>query len=871
MAQVPTGTVTFLFTDIEGSTERWQRDDRAMAAALVAHDELLRTVAERHGGTVFKHTGDGMCVVFPSAPEAVAAAIDAQAELELPVRMGLHTGEAEARDGDYFGPTLNRAARVMDAGHGGQILVSAATAGLVRHLDLVDLGEHHLKGLETSERIHQVGRGEFPPLRTPRPMVGNLPVQLTTFVGRTHEVKSLAEELEGHRLVTLIGVGGTGKTRLAIETAASVADAHPDGCWMIELAMVTVNDGVPFAFCTGLGFTAPPDGDVVEHVVSRLRHKRCLVLVDNCEHVLAATADVVERLVAACPGVAILATSREPLMVRGERLVPVPSLAPDDAERLFLQRARDEAPDLVIDDDQLVAVAALCQRLDGLPLALELAASRVRALTPVELVANLEERFRMLVGGRRSRLERHQTMRGTLDWSYDLCSELEQTVFDRLSVFPAAFDLAAARAVAGGDGVDEYDVVDVVPQLVDRSLVQRSTALDGTTRYRMLETMRAYGREHLQHQALSDVVRGRHAQYMARTLASLTLRTLGPDEVAVQRRIAEYLPDAVVATDWFIDHQEWENAQRVALGDEYVSARESAELASRLHAAARASGLTGPLLDELERNDTSQRLRETLQHSIERGWRTIRAAAAIATDRFEFPPHIDFNDGGLRAEDVDEFVASVSRWDAAPTVTRFFAGWLAIRALAYNHHGERAAQLLETFDPYTASLQSRRAARLAAELHGVLAMVRNDWIEGVRWYSVVVAENERGLQSWFDLVATWHLLTARGLSPEPMVITGDDLRQPWRCFQEQHLDVLCWHGATATAIALHRLGHDDLANRFIAWVRVTVDTELSDHFLGRAEAAGLPTVVVESHDDLDTLIAETYAIADELDRASHRA
>jgi predicted ATPase len=867
MAQVPTGTVTFLFTDIEGSTERWQRDDRAMGSALVAHDELLRTVTERHGGTVFKHTGDGMCVVFTSAPEAVAAAIEAQQSLELPVRMGLHTGEAESRDGDYFGPTLNRAARVMDAGHGGQILVSAATAGLVRHLDLVDLGEHHLKGLETSERIHQVGRGEFPPLRTPRPMVGNLPVQLTTFVGRTHEVKSLAEELDDHRMVTLIGVGGTGKTRLAVETAASVAESYADGCWMIELAMVTVNEGVPFAFSTGLGLTLPPEGDVVEHIVSRLRHKRSLLLVDNCEHVLAATADVVERVIAACPGVVMLATSREPLMVRGERLVPVPSLAPDDAERLFLQRARDEAPDLVIDDDQLVAVTALCQRLDGLPLALELAASRVRALTPVELVANLEERFRMLVGGRRSRLERHQTMRGTLDWSYDLCTEVEQVVFDRLSVFPAAFDLAGARAVAGGDGIDEFDVIDVVPQLVDRSLLQRSTALDGTTRYRMLETMRAYGREHLHRQGISDIVRERHVRYMATTLSALNLRTIGPDEFAAQRRIAEYLPDAVVAMDWFIEHHEWENGLRVSLGGEYVSDRESNEMMARLHDAARANGLTGPLLDELERNDPRVRLYETEEQTAARGWRTIRARVEIPTDRFQFPPHLDFNDGGLRPDDVDEFVASLSRWDTAPTLTRYFSGWMVIRALAYNDQPERAEELLQTFEPYVAGLNSRRALRGVAELRGVLAMMRRDWVEGARWYGKVVADNDRGIQSWFDLVAAWHLLAARCLSPGPVDLTGDTLRQPWRCYQDQHIDVLRWHGVSATAIALHRLGHDDLADRFVAWLLANDTVGVATHFMIRIEAAGLPTAVAEPVDDLETLIAETYAIADQLDGA----
>jgi predicted ATPase len=866
MSNGPTGTVTFLFTDIEGSTERWQFDDRVMADALAAHDELIRSVVGRHGGTVFKHTGDGMCVVFVSAPEAVAAAIEAQSGLGLPVRMGLHSGEAESRDGDYFGPTLNRAARVMDAGHGGQVLVSSATAGLVRDHDLVDLGEHQLKGLETPERIFQVGRGEFPALRTPRPMVGNLPVELSTFVGRSHEVKSLVEELDDHRLVTLIGVGGTGKTRLAIEAGMTVSDVFADGCWLVELAMVTVEEAVPFAFAAGLGMSAPPEGDVVDHLIARLRHKRCLVVVDNCEHVLTAAADAVERIVGACPAVVVLATSREPLMVRGERLVPVPSLLPDDAERLFLERACDEAPDLVIDDDQRRAVTELCQRLDGLPLALELAASRVRALTPVELVSNLEERFRMLVGGRRSRMERHQTMRGTLDWSYDLCIEVERAVFDRLSVFPAGFDLAAARAVAGGDGVDEFDVVDVVPQLVDRSLLQRSTAVDGTTRYRMLETMRAYGREHLHHHGLSDITRDRFAYYMARTIGALTLRTIGSDERQVSRRLAEYLPDALVALDWCIDHHDWENGLRVTIGGQYVSERESGEMAARLHDAAKTGGAAAELLDELQRHDVRGRLTESVQQSNERGWRTIRARVPIPSDRFAFPPQVDFNDGGLEAADVDEFVVSLDHWSSAPVLTRFYAEWFAVRALAHAGHLDHAEQQLDRLTPFVARLDSRHASRLLADLHGVVAMERRDWHGAAHWYGKVTAATEGGLSTWFDLAAAWHLLTARCLCPEPVDITGAELRDPWHCYTNEHIDVLLFHGVVSTALALHRLGRDDLADRFVAWAHANDPADaMRGGFTSRLEAGGLPTTRIEPADDLEVLIDELFVVADRLD------
>ena len=865
---LPSGTVTFMFTDIEGSTQRWQHDDHAMSDALATHDLTIRSVVDRHGGTVFKHTGDGVCAVFTSAPAAVAAAVAAQARLELPVRVGLHTGEAELRDRDYFGPTLNLTARVMDAGHGGQVLLSSSTAGLVRDHDLVDLGEHHMKGLDTAERIFQVGRHEFPPLRTPRQTAGNLPVDLSTFIGRSHDVKALVDELADHRLVTLIGVGGTGKTRLAVETGIAVSASFPDGCWMVELAAVTVETAVPFAFAAGLGMTAPPNSDVIDGLVARLRHKELLVVVDNCEHVLTAAADAVERIVAACPTVAVLATSREPLMVRGERLVPVPSLPPEDAERLFLERARAEAPDLVIDADQARAVAELCQRLDGLPLALELAASRVRALTPVELVANLEERFRLLVGGRRSRMERHQTMRGTLDWSYDLCTELERVAFDRLSVFPAAFDLLAARAVAGGDGVSDLDVVDVVPQLVDRSLLHRATASDGTTRYRMLETMRAYGREHLQHQGASDRTRVRHARYMADTISALSLRTLGPDEEQVTRRLYEYLADALVALDWFIDHHEWERALCLTSAGHYLAEREASEMITRVTDASRIVGVSPELQDELDRHDRRLRTTESLEEANGRAWRALRGRIPIPADRRSFPPHGDFNDGGLAAADVDEFIASLERWKPAPAVNRYYAEWFTIRALAHNGHLSYVDPLLSRFSDFVAGLHSNRASLGVAELHGVVARARLDWPSAARWYGQVDAARDGALRTWFDLAVAWHLLTARALCDEPFELTGAQLHDPWRCMLDEHIEVLQWHGVTATALALHRIGRDDLADRFVAWGVGHDPTDTMKIFAPTLAAGGLTVGPADPHTDLDRILQTLFALADELDRAS---
>ena len=536
----PSGTVTFLFTDVEASTERWRRDEAVMSAAMQAHDDTLRSVVTDAGGVVFKHTGDGVIAAFGSPSAGVSAALAAQDALGLPVRMGLHTGEAELRDGDYFGTTLNRAARVMDAGHGGQVLVSASTASLLGDgATMRDLGLFELKGLDGAERVFQVGDGSFPDLRVRRAEAGNIPRELTEFVGRHDELRRVEEEIELAQIVTLFGVGGTGKTRLAVEAARAAAGSFADGCWLVELGRVSLPEAVPFAVSTAVGMPVPDSGDVTDALVRRLAERQMLIVVDNCEHLVDAAADVIEQIAAGCPRVRLLATSREPLMIRGERVVPVGPLPDDDGLTLFLDRARAEAPGLVLDDRQLEAASALCRRLDGLPLAIELAAARVRSMTPVDLVAGLDERFRLLVGNRRSRTERHQTMRATLDWSYSLCDPVEQTVFDRLSVFPADFDSAAASAVAG-EGLSAFAVQDALGRLVDRSLVTSDVGDDGTARFRMLETMRAYGRERLRDTGDADAVRERHACHIADVVDRLTASLLGPDRErgATSRRAA---------------------------------------------------------------------------------------------------------------------------------------------------------------------------------------------------------------------------------------------------------------------------------------------------------------------------------------------
>ncbi len=460
----PTGTVTFLFTDIEGSTGRWEADSAEMRDALAAHDAILRSAIEDHGGWLFKHTGDGVIAAFSSARRAVDAAIEAQRALQLPVRMGLATGEAELRDGDYFGPTLNRAARVEAAGHGGQIVLAASTAGLVDGIDLLDLGEHRLRGLSGAQRLFQVRgaglRSEFPPLRTVDAVPGNLRVQVTSFVGREADVAGVKAAIASHRMVTLTGVGGVGKTRLAQQVAGELMSEYPDGVWLIELAPVGDPSAVPDAVAMALGITQQPGMSVGESVAEALAGRRRLLILDNCEHVLAAVADLVELILAGSSTVKLLATSREGLRVPAELLWSVPSLevregVTSPAASLFVERAKAVSKGFALHDEaDAAAVVEICARLDGIPLAIELAAARMVSMSPSEVRDRLDDRFRLLAGGRRGS-ERHQTLWGAIQSSYDLLGDNERSIFCRCSVFAGGFELGAAVEVGGAGGQRE--------------------------------------------------------------------------------------------------------------------------------------------------------------------------------------------------------------------------------------------------------------------------------------------------------------------------------------------------------------------------------------------------------------------------------
>lgn len=517
----PFGVVTFLFTDIEGSTRRWEADAEAMRCALADHDRTLRRAVESHGGWLFKHTGDGICAAFSSPRHAVDAAIEAQRSLSLPVRMGIATGEAECRAGDYFGAVLNRTARVMAAGHGGQVLLDGATQALIGDADMTSLGPRLLRDMARPVELFQLRaaglRADFPPIRTVDPSPGNLRVPSTSFVGREAEVTEVEMVLKAHRLVTLTGVGGVGKTRLALEVASRISKTFADGVFVIELAPVGDPNAVPEAVAAVLGSTQQPGQSMTESVAAVLEGRSRLLLFDNCEHVIDAAADVIETIFAHSTTVKVLATSREGLRLNDEQLWPVPSLdvttgAASPAATLFQDRARTVSPNASMSTpDEAAAVVEICQRLDGIPLAIELAASRMVSMTAVEIRDRLDDRFRLLVGSRRA-LERHQTLRHAVQWSYDLLDETEKDLLTRCSVFYGGFDLPGACAVTGF--TDELATLDVLDALVRKSLLATDVST-GRTRYLMLETIRQFAAEQLVASGAAVAARFAHARYFA--------------------------------------------------------------------------------------------------------------------------------------------------------------------------------------------------------------------------------------------------------------------------------------------------------------------------------------------------------------------
>ena len=569
-AAAPSGVVTFLFTDVEGSTRRWENDADAMRAALAAHDEVLRSAIEAQGGFMFKHTGDGVCAAFASPSCAVDAAVTAQRALELPVRMGIATGEAELREGDYFGAVLNRAARVMAAGHGGQVLLAESTAGLLSGVELIDLGPRRLRDLPNPVGVFQVRapglRMDFPPLRALDASPGNLRPAPTSFIGRESELDEVQAAVKAHRLVTLTGVGGVGKTRLALEVAARLADEFPDGVWFFDLAAVADPAAVPDAVAAVLGIIQQPGKSVANSVAAALEGRVRLLVIDNCEHVLDAAAGLVEAILAASATVTILATSREGLRVADERLWPVPSLdvgagIDSAAVSLFIERAQGVSPGFSVGNaDEADAVVEICRRLDGIPLAIELAASRMASMTASEVRDRLDQRLRLLVGSRRG-LARHQTLRHAVAWSYDHLDDAEKALLERCSVFAGGFDLESACAVMGSE--DDFAVLDLLDALVRKSLLVADRS-SGRTRFAMLETIRQFAEEQLAASGAATEARTAHARYFAGREADILALWDSPRQREAYEWFTVELANLRTAFRWATDHDDLDAAAAIA-------------------------------------------------------------------------------------------------------------------------------------------------------------------------------------------------------------------------------------------------------------------------------------------------------------------
>ncbi len=570
----PSGVVTFLFTDIEGSTRRWEADPEVMRAALADHDDVLRRAIEAQGGRVFKHTGDGVCAVFTSPKAAIDAAVSAQQVLELPVRIGISTGEAELRGNDYFGAVLNRAARVMAAGHGGQILLDGLTAGLLRGVDLLDLGSRRLRDITEPVQVFQVRaaglRTEFPPLTTQDPATGNLRPPTTSLIGREKELGEVATALKGHQVVTLTGPGGVGKTRLALEVAARSADNYPDGVWVIELAPVGDPAAVPEAFAAVLGIIQQPGLSLADSVAAALEGRSRLLLVDNCEHLTDAAAEMIENVLSRSSTVSILATSRQGLQVADEQLWPLPALdttgVDSAAVTLFMERAQAVAPGTAFAGDEADAVVEICRRLDGIPLAIELAASRMASMTATEMRDRLDDRFRLLVGSRRGQ-GRHHTLRQAVGWSYDLLDEAEQRLLRRCSVFAGGFDLAGACAVSGSE--DEFATLDLLDALVRKSLLVADRS-SGRTRYSMLETIRQFADDHLTQTGEADEAHAAHARYFADQESRVLSLWDSPRQREAYTWLDVELANLRAAFRWAADHDDLDTAAAIAVSATFL-------------------------------------------------------------------------------------------------------------------------------------------------------------------------------------------------------------------------------------------------------------------------------------------------------------
>jgi predicted ATPase/class 3 adenylate cyclase len=554
--------ITFLFTDLENSTPLWENYPEAMQQASARHDALMRTIIEQHRGWVVKTTGDGFHAVFESPSDGVATALAGQLSLAaerwpkaigmLKVRMGLHTGLSQEREGDFYGLQVNLAARIMGLGYGGQILLSEVTTKLVEkslppECTLTDLGEHRLKGIAPVERIFQLCHpdlvNDFPPLKSLAAFKHNLPRQPSSFIGRTEELIEIERLLKDTPLLTLLGPGGTGKTRLMLQAAEEVTENYPDGIWLVELAPLTDPKLIPERVAAALNVQEQPGHRMLDTLVEYLRRKELLLLLDNVEHLVRECAEFAEHLLKNCLKLKILVTGREALFITGETTLQIPSLSlpaiegdvtpekirTSEGVQLFLERARAVQPDFTLNPQNAASIAEIVLRLDGIPLALELAAARLRMLNVEQIAERLNDRFRLLTGGRRTALPRQQTLQALIDWSWNLLDEQEHVLLRRLSVFAGGWALEAAQAVSGFNPLNEFDVFDLMEQLINKSLITVQHLPEGKARYGMLESIRQYAQNKLFEAGEGNTLRERHVDYFISLVDLYDQQALGPE------------------------------------------------------------------------------------------------------------------------------------------------------------------------------------------------------------------------------------------------------------------------------------------------------------------------------------------------------
>jgi predicted ATPase/class 3 adenylate cyclase/DNA-binding CsgD family transcriptional regulator len=579
---LPVGTVTLLLADVEGSTRQWETEPDAMREAVVRYDELVADAVGKHGGVrpLDQGEGDSFVAAFARASDALASALQLQRAIAdddsvcFGVRIALHTGEVQLRDDvNYIGTVINRTARLREIGHGGQTLVSRATHDLVTDtlpsgVTLRELGSHRLRDLARPEEVFQVCHADLPddfaPLRSLDAYPNNLPAQLTTFIGRHDELAEISKLLHENRLLTLTGAGGCGKTRLALQCAAEASERFVDGTWFCNFGPVGDAQLVPATIASALGIHEEPNRPFVETIASRLTGRRTLLLLDNCEHLIVACADVADNLLRICPDVTVLATSREPLRVEGEVAWRVPSLSiPEpqdpvaietlgsfDAVRLFVDGAVRVRPNFSITNDNATAIAQICQRLEGIPLAIELASAMVRMMPPEQIAAGLDDRFRVLGAGPRTALPRHQTLRASVDWSFDLLSDAECVLLRRLSVFAGGFTLEAAETVCGLEPLDAYAVLPTLSSLVDKSLVLVDEGISAA-RYHQLETIKQYGAERLRAAGEESAIRELYVEFFTGFVGSLEPRLTTDQQNAAAEFLTE-LDNIRGALDWCV-------------------------------------------------------------------------------------------------------------------------------------------------------------------------------------------------------------------------------------------------------------------------------------------------------------------------------